>query len=46
VLNAGAGLVVASVVDELADGVVLAQAAIDDGRAAAKLDQLVAHTNG
>ena len=46
VLNAGAGLVVASLVDELADGVALAQAAIDDGRAAAKLDQLVEHTNG
>ena len=45
VLNAGAGLVVAGVADDLASGVDAAVAAIDDGRASAKLDALVAHTN-
>lgn len=42
VLNAAAGLVVADVASDLADGVILAAAAIDDGRAAATLDRLVA----
>jgi anthranilate phosphoribosyltransferase len=47
VLNAAAGLVAAGLVaagvaDDLADGVIRAAAAIDDGRAAAKLAALVA----
>jgi anthranilate phosphoribosyltransferase len=42
VLNAAAGLVAAGVADDLADGVIRAAAAIDDGRAAAKLAALVA----
>ena len=42
VLNAAAGLVVADIAGDLADGVILAAAAIDDGRAAATLDRLVA----
>jgi anthranilate phosphoribosyltransferase len=46
VLNAGAGLVVAGVSTNLADGVRVAAAAIDDGRAAIKLSELVRHTNG
>ena len=37
VLNAAAGLVAAGVVDDLGSGVEAAQAAIDDGRAAAKV---------
>ena len=41
-LNAAAGLVVAGVADELPDGLHLAAAAIDDGRAAGTLDALVA----
>jgi len=45
VLNAAAGLVCGGVVDDLAAGVEASQAAIDDGRAAAKLADLVAHTN-
>ena len=45
VLNAAAGLVVAGVAPDLADGVVAAASAIDDGRAAEKLDALVRHTN-
>lgn len=40
-LNAAAGLLVADLVDDLADGVELAGAVIDDGRAAAALDRLV-----
>jgi anthranilate phosphoribosyltransferase len=40
VLNAGAGLVVAGVADDLAGGVEAAAGAIDDGRAQAKLDHL------
>lgn len=44
VLNAGAGLVVAGVVDEIGAGVEAARAAIDDGRAAAALDRLVAES--
>lgn len=42
VLNAAAALIVAEVVDDLESGVAAAGAAIDDGRARAKLDQLVA----
>lgn len=41
-LNAAAGLVVAGLVPDLAAGVAAAAAAIADGRAAAKLEQLVA----
>lgn len=42
VLNAGAGLVAAGLTDGIGEGVQLAAAAIDDGRAAATLDALVA----
>jgi anthranilate phosphoribosyltransferase len=42
VLNAAAALVVAGRVDEIAAGVTLAAASIDEGRAAAVLDALVA----
>jgi anthranilate phosphoribosyltransferase len=42
VLNAAAGIVVAGLADDLADGVARAEAAIDDGRAAAKLEALAA----
>jgi anthranilate phosphoribosyltransferase len=45
-LNAGAGLVVAGMVDDLAQGLQAAQAAIDGGGAAAALDRLVAVSNG
>jgi anthranilate phosphoribosyltransferase len=41
VLNAAAGLLVGGAVDDLADGVELAAAVLDDGRAAAALDRLV-----
>jgi len=41
VLNAAAGLVAAGRCDDLVDGIGLASAAIDDGRAAAALDKLV-----
>ncbi len=41
VLNAGAGLVVAGVADELATGIELATASIDSGRAAEVLDRVV-----
>lgn len=41
-LNAAAGLVVAGLADDLPTGLSMAAAAIDDGRARAKLDQLVA----
>jgi len=44
VLNAAAGLVAAGLADDLASGVSSAAAAIDDGRAAAKLDALLAST--
>jgi anthranilate phosphoribosyltransferase len=44
-LNAGAALVVAGQAASLADGVTLAAAAVDDGRAAAVLDRLVAVSN-
>jgi len=45
-LNAAAALVVAGIADDLASGVALAAAAVDDGRAAATLDRLVTMTNG
>lgn len=45
VLNAAAGLTAAGVVDGLAEGMELAAAAIDDGRAAVALDRLVAVSN-
>ena len=47
-LNAGAALVVAGQAASLADGVALAAAAVDDGRAAAVLDRLIAvsHAGG
>lgn len=45
VLNAAAGLVVAGIAGDLGGGVEAATAAIDDGRALAKLAALVAHTN-
>ncbi len=45
VLNAAAGLVVAGVVDGIAQGVELAASAIDDGGAATKLDDLIRHTD-
>lgn len=41
VLNAAAGLVVAGVVDDIADGVTAAAEAIDSGAAAARLEALV-----
>jgi len=41
-LNAAAALMVADLVDDLAMGVALAQAVIDDGRAAAALERFVA----
>jgi anthranilate phosphoribosyltransferase len=45
-LNAAAGLLVAGMVDDLADGLQAARAAIDGGGAAAALDRLVAASNG
>ena len=45
VLNAAAGLVVADLAEDLAGGVALAAAAIDDGRASDTLDRLVAASN-
>ncbi len=42
VLNAAAGLVVAGIVDNLAQGIEAAAAAIDDGRAAKKFDEVTA----
>jgi len=41
-LNAAAGLVVAGVADQLADGLELAAASIDEGCAAGCLDRLIA----
>ncbi|MDQ6797198.1 MAG: anthranilate phosphoribosyltransferase, partial [Actinomycetota bacterium] len=41
-LNASAGLVAAGLADDLAAGLELAAAAVDDGRAETVLDQLVA----
>ena len=45
VLNAGAGLVVAGLADDLPSGLAAARAAIDDGRAAGALDALIAVSN-
>ena len=45
-LNAGAGLVVAGMADDLAHGLRAAEEAIDGGDAAAALDRLVAVSNG
>ncbi|MGH9290554.1 MAG: anthranilate phosphoribosyltransferase [Acidimicrobiales bacterium] len=45
-LNAGAGLVVAGMADDLAHGLRASQAAIDSGGAAAALDRLVVVSNG
>lgn len=45
VWNAAAGLVVAGVVTGLEQGIEAAAAAIDDGSATAKLDDLIRHTN-
>lgn len=44
-LNAGAGLVVAGLADDFADGFEMARAAVADGRAATKLDAAVELTN-
>jgi anthranilate phosphoribosyltransferase len=44
-LNAGAGLVVAGLAGDLAEGLALAGEALDDGRVAAKLDALRVTTN-
>lgn len=46
VLNAAAGLVVAGIAEDLAEGVQAAGAAIDDGRAARKFDEVTAPTAG
>jgi anthranilate phosphoribosyltransferase len=46
VLNASAGLVVGGAVASMSEGVALAGAAIDDGRAAAVLDRLVRASQG
>ena len=46
VLNAAAGLVVAGIAEDLADGVEAAGAAIDDGRAAQKLDEVTERPSG
>ncbi|MCX5521082.1 anthranilate phosphoribosyltransferase [Kaistia defluvii] len=45
-MNAGAALIVAGRASSLAEGVVLAAASIDEGRAHERLDRLVAITNG
>lgn len=44
-LNAAAGLMVAGLVDDLASGLELARATIDDGKAAAALDALIVASN-
>jgi len=44
ILNAGAALYTANVVDSIADGIVRAREAIDSGAARAKLDQFVVFT--
>ena len=46
VLNAAAGLVVAGIADSLAQGVEAAAAAIDDGRAAKKFDEVTTAPTG
>ena len=45
VLNAAGGLVVAGLADDLGGGLALAAAAIDDGRAQARLDELIRVSN-
>lgn len=45
-LNAGAAVRAAGKTDSIADGIALARDAIDSGRAAAKLDQLIAFSQG
>jgi anthranilate phosphoribosyltransferase len=45
VLNAAGGLVVAGLADDIAAGLDAARASIDEGRAAAALDRLVAASN-
>ena len=45
VLNAGAGLYVGGATDSIADGIELAAAVLDDGRAAAALERLVVASN-
>jgi anthranilate phosphoribosyltransferase len=45
ILNAGAGLVAAGLVDDLESGLDTARAAIDDGRAAGALDALISVSN-
>lgn len=45
-LNAAAGLVAAGMVDDLVEGLAAATASVDDGRAAAVLDRLVAVSTG
>lgn len=45
-MNAGAGLIVAGKADNLNDGISMAQAAIDNGKARQVLDKLVAVSNG
>jgi anthranilate phosphoribosyltransferase len=42
VLNAAAGLLVAGIVDQLGEGIEVAAAAIDDGKASAVVERLVA----
>jgi anthranilate phosphoribosyltransferase len=44
-LNAGAALVVAGVADDLADGVALAAASIDEGKAIERLERLIQVSN-
>jgi anthranilate phosphoribosyltransferase len=44
-LNAAAGLVVAGLADDLADGLEMATAAIEDGNAKSALDRLAAVSN-
>ena len=44
-LNAAAGLVVAGIADDMADGLARAGEALDSGAAAARLDALVAASN-
>ncbi|MDQ2827189.1 MAG: anthranilate phosphoribosyltransferase [Actinomycetota bacterium] len=45
VLNAAAGLVAAGLAEDLAEGLILATASVDDGRAAAALQRLVTVSN-
>jgi anthranilate phosphoribosyltransferase len=45
-MNAGAALVVAGKAKDLGEGVALAAASIDQGKARAQLDKLIAISNG